>query len=73
MGRAGRFGTKGLAISFVASDEDKTMLKGIQDRFEVNIPAMPDKIDVSTYSEGLFSSHFSGFLKSLNKFSGNHL
>ena len=26
------------------------MLKGIQDRFEVNIPVMPEKIDVSTYS-----------------------
>ena len=35
----------------MASDDDKVMLKGIQDRFEVNIPTMPDTIDVSTYSK----------------------
>jgi len=50
VGRAGRFGTKGLAISFVASDEDKAMLKDIQARFEVDIPEMPETIDVATYT-----------------------
>lgn len=64
VGRAGRFGTKGLALSFVASDEDKEMLKQIQDRFEVDIPAMPEKIDVSTYSN--FSSLYSGVVVSVN-------
>ncbi|KAJ1912739.1 Suppressor of the cold-sensitive snRNP biogenesis mutant brr1-1 [Tieghemiomyces parasiticus] len=49
VGRAGRFGTKGLAISFVSSAEDKEHLKNIQDRFEVSIPEMPEQIDVSTY------------------------
>merc|ERR1712137_1458096 len=34
--RVGRFGTKGLAISFVSTDEDKDVLKKVQERFEVN-------------------------------------
>jgi ATP-dependent RNA helicase UAP56/SUB2 len=33
--RAGRFGTKGLAISFIAGDEDIAVLNEIQSRFEV--------------------------------------
>ena len=47
--RAGRFGTRGLALSFVSSDEDETVLKDVQRRFEVKIDEMPDSIDVSTY------------------------
>lgn len=38
VGRAGRFGTKGLAISFVSSDDDKKVLSAIGTRFEVAIP-----------------------------------
>ena len=38
VGRAGRFGTKGLAISFVSSDQDKDVLKAVEKRFEVPIP-----------------------------------
>jgi len=45
--RAGRFGTKGLAISFVASKEDKDVLSQIQVRFVVQVPELPDEIDVS--------------------------
>lgn len=51
VGRAGRFGTKGLAISFVSSDADKEVLQKIQDRFTVAIPTLPDTVDPSTYSE----------------------
>lgn len=47
--RAGRFGTKGLAISFVATEEDEKVLESVQQRFEVKIEECPDKIDVSTY------------------------
>lgn len=60
VGRAGRFGTKGLAISFVSSDEDKAMLKSIQERFEVDIGEKPDVIDVSCYS--IFCFNVSCFL-----------
>lgn len=49
VGRAGRFGTKGLSISFISSTEDNEMLAKVQSRFEVNIPELPDQIDISTY------------------------
>lgn len=49
VGRAGRFGTKGLAITFAATAEDSTILQQVQDRFEVNITALPDKIEISSY------------------------
>ena len=38
VGRAGRFGTKGLSISFVSSDADKEVLESIEKRFEVALP-----------------------------------
>lgn len=40
VGRAGRFGTKGLGITFVASGEDEEVLKKIQERFTVAIPTL---------------------------------
>lgn len=51
VGRAGRFGTKGLAISFVSSEDDGKVLNDVQARFVVNIPALPDEIDASTYMQ----------------------
>lgn len=49
VGRSGRFGTKGLAITFVASKDDSGILEKVQSRFEVDVPTLPDEIDVSTY------------------------
>lgn len=49
VGRAGRFGTKGIAISFISSPQDQEILQKVQSRFEVNIPELPDEIDMSTY------------------------
>uniref|UniRef100_A0A7S0Q7G2 RNA helicase n=2 Tax=Coccolithus braarudii TaxID=221442 RepID=A0A7S0Q7G2_9EUKA len=49
VGRAGRFGTKGLAITFASSEEDGKILEEVQSRFEVSITQLPDSIDVSTY------------------------
>lgn len=49
VGRAGRFGTKGLAISFVSTEEDNKILEDVQSRFEVQIGELPDQIDISTY------------------------
>jgi len=49
VGRSGRFGTKGLAITFVATAEDSAVLEKVQARFEVSIPPLPDEIDVSSY------------------------
>merc|ERR1712170_20623 len=47
VGRAGRFGTKGLALSFVTTDEDSEVLKKVQERFEVSIGKMPTSIDTT--------------------------
>merc|ERR1711957_585347 len=49
VGRAGRFGTKGLALTFVGTEEDSEVLKKVQERFEVNIGEMPKQIDTTSY------------------------
>ena len=49
--RAGRFGTKGLAITFVSSESDQQVMAAIQSRFEVAVPELPDHIDPASYSE----------------------
>lgn len=49
VGRAGRFGTKGLAVSFVSGEKDQEVLKQIQDRFEVKITELPKKLNASSY------------------------
>jgi len=51
VGRAGRFGTKGLAISFAASPQDGEVLNKVQSVFVVDIPQLPDQIDASTYMQ----------------------
>jgi superfamily II DNA/RNA helicase len=48
--RAGRFGTKGLAITFVSSESDQQVMAAIQARFEVAVPELPDHIDPASYS-----------------------
>ena len=55
--RAGRFGTKGLAITFVSDESDARVLNSVQDRFEVNITELPEEIDATTYSELLFTAN----------------
>jgi superfamily II DNA/RNA helicase len=47
--RAGRFGTKGLAISFVSTEADATVLNSVQERFVVNISELPDEIESTAY------------------------
>jgi len=51
VGRAGRFGTKGLAISFVSSKEDGEVLNQVQKRFVIQIPTLPAQIDSSLYMQ----------------------
>jgi len=50
--RAGRFGTKGLAITFVSDEGDAKTLNEVQERFEVNITELPEEIDVASYLVG---------------------
>lgn len=52
--RAGRFGTKGLAITFVSDENDAKILNDVQDRFDVNVTELPAEIEVATYSEFFF-------------------
>merc|ERR1712170_252427 len=49
VGRAGRFGTKGLAITFLSADEDSECMKNVQKRFECEVKELPAQIDVATY------------------------
>ena len=56
VGRAGRFGTKGLAINFIRADDDneeegsdKSVLMNVQDGFKVKINELPKELDTSLY------------------------
>lgn len=49
VGRAGRFGTKGIAISFVSTPEDMEVMEKVRKQFVVKLPELPDEIDCSTY------------------------
>ena len=49
VGRAGRFGTKGLSISFISSQKDTEVLNEVQSKFEVKVEELPATIDKSTY------------------------
>ena len=53
MGRAGRFGTKGLTITFSSSEQDNETLKNIQERFLVKMDELPENIKSSDYSNFL--------------------
>lgn len=46
VGRAGRFGTKGVAISFTKDEEDEKVLSDIQSRFEIKIGDLPEKLEI---------------------------
>jgi len=53
VGRAGRFGTKGLAISFISSEDDEKVLDTVRNKFVVDLPALPEKIEKSDYMTSL--------------------
>lgn len=50
VGRAGRFGTKGLAITFVHDDKDMGVINEIQEKFVVKIEVLPETIEKDEYS-----------------------
>jgi len=49
VGRAGRFGTKGVAVTFVSDENDGKILNDVQSRFEINISPLPEDIDINNY------------------------
>jgi ATP-dependent RNA helicase UAP56/SUB2 len=52
VGRAGRFGTKGVSISFVSSDRDTEVIKAIEARFEKKIDEYPEGGQGTILKEG---------------------
>jgi len=49
VGRAGRFGTKGLGVSFISNNDEQNVLDSIQSRFEVKVEPLPNEVDTKTY------------------------
>merc|ERR1712087_565977 len=49
VGRAGRFGTKGLSITFVSTAEEEETLQKLQERFKVKVTPLPNEIQTSDY------------------------
>ena len=49
VGRAGRFGTKGFACSFISTEEDQAVFDKVQSRFAVKVPELPDQMDSTSY------------------------
>ena len=49
VGRAGRYQTKGIALTFIEKDneEEKNILKEIREKFVIDIPEITDDIDDS--------------------------
>ena len=63
VGRAGRFGTKGITITFLASEEDQKVFDDLLKKYpNIKAEALPDVIDKSIYSKLLyFNFSFSDF------------
>jgi len=53
VGRAGRFGTKGLAISFITTEADEKLLEAIRKKFVVPLPELPVEIDKTLYMSNI--------------------
>ena len=49
VGRAGRFGGKGITITFIAEKEEQETFDEIQRRFLIKAEPLPAEIDPSTY------------------------
>jgi len=47
VGRAGRFETKGIAISFISDYVDEELLNKINEEFSIGIKELPKEIDTS--------------------------
>ncbi|KAI8343364.1 P-loop containing nucleoside triphosphate hydrolase protein [Chlamydoabsidia padenii] len=52
VGRTGRYGTSGIAVNLIATDEDRLFLKSLHDQ-KVSIPPLPDHVSFSDYRKEL--------------------
>lgn len=46
VGRAGRFGTSGVTISFVATAEEEKVLEQVQDKMKLKVQQLPEEIEM---------------------------
>ena len=52
VGRAGRFGTKGITITFISKDEDQKIFDELLEKYKtIKACPLPDEIDKSIYSK----------------------
>ena len=59
VGRAGRFGTKGITITFLASEEDQKVFDDLLKKYpNIKAEALPDVIDKSIYSKLIYFNLF---------------
>ena len=65
VGRAGRFGSKGITITFLASEEDQKVFDDLLKKYpNIKAAPLPDVIDKSIYSKLLyFNFSFSDFFR----------
>ena len=52
MGRAGRVGTDGVAISFISGEEETKMLQDIMNKFTITINPLSDPIPTDLLDDG---------------------
>lgn len=50
VGRAGRFGSKGITITFIASEEDKKIFDEVLKNNNIKASVLPQEIDKNIYS-----------------------
>jgi ATP-dependent RNA helicase UAP56/SUB2 len=66
VGRAGRFGSKGITITFLSKDEDQKVFDELLEKYpNIKAAVLPDEIDQSIYSK-LFFFNFYFYYFSLN-------
>ena len=59
VGRAGRFGTKGITITFLASDEDQKVFDELLKKYpNIRADVLPEVIDKSIYSKYYFLIYY---------------
>ena len=51
MGRAGRFNTAGIAITFASNEEERKVLKDIEEKYKITINEFPSKIEENELCE----------------------
>lgn len=49
VGRAGRFGGKGITITFISEKEDEDIFNEVQKRFLIKAEELPAEVDPSSY------------------------